>query len=899
MSVGEAPRARSETMAALAELSHALAAGLPPAEALDWATRAAAVATSAEAVVLRVLEGDWLRAHAVAADSAALVAELHGSRITVAELPSGLEDELERLPGPVRAAAARIGATAALVVPVELDGVAVGSLELLRTGAPFDADERLAARLAADHAALALRLQRTAAVNGGGADDALELAGDALAAAAPDEDDRAAERIAQLAARAAGAERAWLWAARADGLELLVGPGGERPPAPATAAAVASDPRPHALDVVDAHPVATLQLGEPAVGVLQLRFAAGDLPGEERLAQLDRFAVRAAHALRAGKRVRDVGGELERSRALLEVVGQAISELSLAHTLETAAARVTELLDTPRVAVYLLEDDRLVVGAAEQLSGPHEPVAERLLELALGPERGRGLLGIPDAAAEPRLASGLAAELAETGIEAAVALPLLVGGQVTGLLAAYPPSGRVPSERDSRLLVALGAQLAVAVQNARLHEEVKTTAESEREARAAEQAVARRLQALYEISSSFAESLSLEETLDRMAVTLVEALDVDAAVIRLPDERGVELGARAMHVAEARLAEVARTLLSRPQPLGGATLRRLLRTRRPYTLTAERAKELGGVYALLAPFLAKGSTAALVPIATPAEVLGTLTIVSFEPGRPVGGETVSAALSIAGQAALAIDNARLYQQQKEFADTMQHSLLPPSPPTRPGLELGAVYESSARVDVGGDVYDFLTLADGRLAVVLGDVTGHGVEATADMAMAKYVFRSLAREHSDPAAFLGRANDVVAGEIAPGKFITMVEVIADAERNRLTCGSAGHPAPRLVRPDGTVEAIPVRGLALGIEAGQEYEAAEVAFPPGSSVVVFTDGVVEARRGKELFGVARLDDVLVAERDRPAEAIAEAVLAACRQFAGAELADDCAVVVIARR
>ena len=70
-----------------------------------------------------------------------------------------------------------------------------------------------------------------------------------------------------------------------------------------------------------------------------------------------------------------------------------------------------------------------------------------------------------------------------------------------------------------------------------------------------------------------------------------------------------------------------------------------------------------------------------------------------------------------------------------------------------GLEVGEVYEPSARVDVGGDVYDFLALDDGRLAVVLGDVTGHGVDATADMAMAKFVFRSLAREHPEPADFL--------------------------------------------------------------------------------------------------------------------------------------------------
>jgi serine phosphatase RsbU (regulator of sigma subunit) len=324
----------------------------------------------------------------------------------------------------------------------------------------------------------------------------------------------------------------------------------------------------------------------------------------------------------------------------------------------------------------------------------------------------------------------------------------------------------------------------------------------------------------------------------------------------------------------------------------------LLERRQPILLDADRAESFGGAVALLAPFLRKGSTAALVPIATSSELLATLTIVSLHPSRPVAGEIVESALSIAGQAALAIDNARLYAQQKEFADTMQRSLLPRTAPELPGLELGDVYESAARVEVGGDVYDYVTLGDGRLAVVLGDVTGHGVDATADMAMAKFVFRSLAREHTDPGAFLAAANDVVSSEIAPGRFITMVELVIDAAKGEVACAGGGHPQPRLVLPDGTVTAIPATGLALGIESAQEYETVTVAFPPGAIVVAYTDGVVEARRGGELYGVARLDEVLAKGRALPPRELAAAALAACRGWAGGELTDDVALVVIKR-
>ena len=308
-------------------------------------------------------------------------------------------------------------------------------------------------------------------------------------------------------------------------------------------------------------------------------------------------------------------------------------------------------------------------------------------------------------------------------------------------------------------------------------------------------------------------------------------LGVDAAVIRMPDERGIELTARALYVNDERVDAAARALLSRPQQLPRRELLALLERSEPLLLDADRAEALGGALALLAPFLRKGSSAAIVPIATPAELLATLTIVSLHPGRPVAGEIADTALSIAGQAALAIDNARLYAQQKAFADTMQRSLLPRAAPEIPGLELGDVYESAARLEIGGDVYDYLTLGDGRLAVVLGDVTGHGVDATADMAMAKYVFRSLAREHVVPGDFLAAANEVVSSEIASGRFITMVELVIDSVKGEVACASGGHPQPRLVLPDGTVEGIAAHGLALGIEAPQAYETVAAALPAG--------------------------------------------------------------------
>ncbi|MEO5575252.1 MAG: SpoIIE family protein phosphatase, partial [Gaiellaceae bacterium] len=643
--------------------------------------------------------------------------------------------------------------------------------------------------------------------------------------------------------------------------------------------------------------VVTLRLGQPVLGALQVRFAPGRAPDERGREPLAGFAVRAAHALRSSERARDATLELERSRALLSVIGEAISELSLSHTLETAIERVAYLLGVDRVAVYLTEQDGIAVAAARGIEGPHEAVAGALLAAALRSRYGGVIVEIGDARSDERLAR-VRAQVEESGVRSALALGLVVRDEPIGILVVYPRQRRTLTASERALLTALAAQLAVAVQNARLHERVTLLYDDLKQALFSEQEKSKRLHAQHEISRTFAQSLSLTETLDVLASSIVELLGVDAAVIRMPDERGVELVARSLHVNDERVDPAARVLLSRPQQLQRGGLLALLRWSEPLILDADLAESLGGALALLAPFLRKGSSAAVIPIETPAEFLATLTIISLDPGRPITGEIAETALVIAGQAALAIDNARLYGQQKAFADTMQRSLLPRTAPELPGLELGDVYESAAELEVGGDVYDYLTLRDGRLAVVLGDVTGHGVDAAADMAMARYVFRSLAREHPDPGAFLAAANEVVTSEIAAGRFITMVELAFDVQGGEVACASGGHPPPRLVLPDGTVESISARGLALGVDAPQTYETVTARFPPGAIVVVYTDGVIEARRGGEQLGVERLDALLAERRGLPPQQIAEAALAACRDWTEGELTDDVAVVVVKR-
>ncbi|HEY7208164.1 MAG TPA: SpoIIE family protein phosphatase [Gaiellaceae bacterium] len=894
---------RAAALDALAEAGLAAARAGSLQEALTFVAGGAREAAAADVVLVRVLEpgsGD-LSARVVAA-TPALAAELEGSVLAAGELPEEAVWEPGSAPASLGRTAARVRARGVALVPVRLDTRPVASLELLRKRA-LDPHEERFVLVAAGQVALAVRSFGLGGA-GGHALPALEVAGHALAAGA--DASRTAVEVVRLATEVVDGSAALLWET-VDGngtLDLAAARGLDNPALEVAAlreaaARAASEPGPPVVDRAAGFPAdmpvaVTLSLGRPPVAVLQLLVPEGAVPGESELLALETFGLRAARAIGAGAEARRLADELERARAVLAVVGRATAKLSLTHTLETAVEQIGELLGPARVGVYLFEDGHLVEAAGLGLGGPHLRVAERLLELAQGELRGRGVIALDRS--DPLLAS-VAADALAAEIPAALATPLVADEETTGLLAAYPPGSRIASESDRELLVALAGRLAGAVQNARLHEQATQLSAQREQALAEAQATTRVLNAQYEISRSFVQNLSLDETLEAVARNVVDVLDVDVAVIRLPDERRELLQPLAVSVSDPNLNEAARTILLRPWAFGSGPVQRLFRGGPPLRLDERVATTVGAT--LMAPFLARGWTAVVVPVATPGgEVIATMTLISVRPGDPIGDGTVEVARAIAGQAALVIDNARLYAQQKRFADTMQRSLLPRSLPTVPGLEVGQVYESSSQVDVGGDVFDFLELSGDRLAVVLGDVTGHGIDATADMAMAKYVFRLLGREHESPGALLAAANDVAVDELPPGKFVSMVVVVVDASAGEVSCAAAGHPHPRLLFPGGSVRGLDAGGIVLGVDPGQRYDELRERLPHGGAVVLYTDGVVEARRDGELYGVERLDALLSRSGYLPAQTLAEAIVADSRSFAGGDLLDDAAVVVIRR-
>ena len=875
-------------------------------EALADAVRGTAVLMAADLVVVRIRAevGTDLVARSVYGARRSLATELEGSRVDAdalgtEEVVFARENGDGALPTAIRRAAAQAQADVAWVIPVLARGRLRATLELFRRGGPFGPDEQALGRLAAAHVGAVVELadavgEGDAYARHGGL--SLDAVGDALAAGS--DESETADYIVRISTDATRATGAILWRIEPETAPAFLAAHGfdDLPDLRAASEMVAGavEERGGAAAESDengagsAGGMLVLPLGEPPAGALQLFFDGPSAPGTSD--SYAAFAARAAVALRRTRRAHLVALALKRSQTIVAVVSQAIARLSLSHTLETAVERISELTASGHVAIYLREGERLASAAARGLEGRHARLAERLLELALGPYRSRGFLFIADLRADPRL-GGLEDILEETGVRRALVIPLVVREEVIGLLAVFKTRPRPYRVGEEGLLLALSSQLAVAVQNARLHERTKELGAVLERSLESERKSARQLRGLWEISHSFARSLSLEATLEAVTRTMVELFELDAAAIAMPGERGLELETRAVYVANESIREAAQTILARPQPLSDPVVRRLLESAKPVLL-----RQGDGAGSLLAPFLAKGSTAVVLPLGAPTEVIGSLTLLSLDPTRPLEQETVETAMAISAQAALAVDNARLSQQRRDFAETMRRSLIPDAPPAVAGLEVGAVYESSERVDVGGDVYDFLSLDDGRLAVVLGDVTGKGIAAAADMAMAKYAFRALARLYPEPPEFLRRVNEIVNEEVALGKFVTMAYALVDAGAGRVACASAGHPPARVVHPDGRVDEVAARGLALGIERAQEYAEEVLALEPGATVVLHTDGVLEARRDGELYGDARLDAFLAAHASVPAQELAESLLADCRAFAGGDLGDDCAVVCL---
>lgn len=236
------------------------------------------------------------------------------------------------------------------------------------------------------------------------------------------------------------------------------------------------------------------------------------------------------------------------------------------------------------------------------------------------------------------------------------------------------------------------------------------------------------------------------------------------------------------------------------------------------------------------------------------------------------------------------------RRELELARRIQSRLLPPAPPSLPRFELAAANAMSQ--EVGGDYYDFIPMSGQHLGLGIADVAGKGVAAALLMANVKAALVSAAAVESSPDRVVDRVNRLLEQSIEPGRFVTLFLGVLDPAGLRLEYVNAGHPAPILLRTDGSIARLDRGGTVLGIDAGAAYEPGSVALGPGDLLALFTDGVTEAQgEGDDLFGDERIVALLRGERGRPAEQVLNRLLLAVRAHeADRGPSDDLTAVIL---
>ena len=297
----------------------------------------------------------------------------------------------------------------------------------------------------------------------------------------------------------------------------------------------------------------------------------------------------------------------------------------------------------------------------------------------------------------------------------------------------------------------------------------------------------------------------------------------------------------------------------------------------------------------------------IVPLIARGRVLGTLSLIRTQASEPFEGvDDQTLVMELGRRAALAIDNARLYAEAEQtgdrfrrMAETLQASLLPPELPKIPGIDLAAIYRAAAAgTTVGGDFYDVFALTDRGWGVVIGDVQGKGTEAATVTGIARHTIRTAAMRRN-PAGSLDVLNQaLLQGEEHDNRFCTVLfgQLEPGPDGAHLEFASGGHPPALLRRSDGTVEAVSGWGTLLGVIANITIQTAAAELRPGDAIVLYTDGVTEARGSAGEFGEQRLADTLAASDASTAAGLAKAVEQAVTDFSEGHFRDDIAILVV---
>jgi len=572
-----------------------------------------------------------------------------------------------------------------------------------------------------------------------------------------------------------------------------------------------------------------------------------------------------------------------------------VTEGWLHDTLEQLIAQIRTLLDVTGVAFVTVDEDRAEIRAAaawfanDQASRAFTP----LLNRAYDPERG----GVTEAAVEsgaailiPRIsewpgAEGLRdrltvhldddlAELAWDWYSSAsfISAPVrTAGGRTFGVLAisSNPPLRALTAE-DLRSIEVFARLAALALERSEL---------LEREAglRREEGLLNRALQAV-------AASIDLEAVYRAIVEQAAELTGGSTVLLTRYDPGQGEL----RHVAGIRISErLARARFR----LGDGMIGRVAASGQPYVSKLEDEER----FVRWVIDTQHVGSFMHVPITLGGRLFGVLSTTHELPGR-FGEDDLRRLAALGVGAAGAIAHALEFEHERRIARALTAGFVPGPPDPMTGLELGLVYEPVAHEVGGGDVFGVWTLPSGAVAVLVGDVSGKGLEVAAVSAMVRFFVEARAWDTESPAEVLRQANRILRTRLRRGGFATaFLAVVADG---RIRYSNAGHPPPCLLHADGESQPLSGSGLPLGVEDDGRHEEREVELGLGDVLFAATDGLLETRRERRFFGDERLQELLSEHgRTTPPQRLAELIFAAAQEWAPV-LHDDVVVLVLRR-
>ncbi len=597
--------------------------------------------------------------------------------------------------------------------------------------------------------------------------------------------------------------------------------------------------------------------------------------------------------------------ELAQAGALRHLAGEllgAVTPAAVGRLTVTAAAR---LLGADAASVYSRADERALT--LLHSTGWPEDLTRRYERIEL--ERGRPLsdavldavpVWLEDAEQWRRRYPAMAPIGTWGGVQATACLPLRVEDRDLGAVVLSFHSPRTFSRGEREFLFAVTAMCAQGLDRARL-------LAAERDARLRAERELHRMTFLARTARLMEAPLDVEQRLQRLADLAVSEVADWCAVNLVRDDR-VEQVAVA-HNDPGKVAFVAQ-LQQRyppdPEARGGAI--QVSRTGVPAFVPVVSDDMLAAAavdeehLGLLRSIGMR--SAVVVPLLVRGRSLGALTLVHAESGQQFDEVDLAFAEQLAAGAAVALDNARLYQQQDRTARTLQAALLPAALPPVPGLRVAARFRAhttdGVQMRVGGDLYDVVAAPEpGQWAFVVADVCGKGAEAAALTALIRHTVRAEVAHGLGPVDVLRRLNRAVLLETggAPARFATVVQGLLTVGEDRVSVrlASAGHP-PALVRRGVRVEPVTAPGTLLGVYHDVRLSEVAVELAAGEMLVLYTDGVTEARGVDGFYGPRRLAAVVGSPEHATADQVAGAVLADVVAFQRERLRDDVAVLVV---